>query len=259
MKSTQFYSTFARDKIFGSLGTSFQYKWKGIGYAHLNDYETTQQAIHWARLAAKQDPETVTFLAIPNTDWYQNQSPYTEPFPDAHTIIHFAADTITYDVPTISNEPNKTSNETRAIHILCIHHQHNNIGTTNQINTINTTIGNLQISQYHTHIVPPTPPNTKVNKNTKWNKLTYPPYNTPQNIWVDPLPNFEIHTTLKFSAQYSYYTDGSFLPPKEAEDGHWKKEKIGYGIYNPTKPNVQISKKTPWTTNMLQSRTNGHP
>jgi hypothetical protein len=146
MKSTQFYSAFARDKIFGSLGTTFQYKWKGIGYAHPNDAETAQQAIHWARLAAKQDPETVTFLAIPDTDWYQNQSPYTGPFPDAHTIIHFAADTITYDVPTISNEPNKTSNETRAIHILCIHHQHNNIGTTNQINTINTTIGNLQIS-----------------------------------------------------------------------------------------------------------------
>jgi len=46
MKSTQFYSTFARDKIFGSLGTAFQYKWKGIGYAHPNDAKTAQQAIH---------------------------------------------------------------------------------------------------------------------------------------------------------------------------------------------------------------------
>ena len=31
---TKYYSTFARDKIFGSLGNAFQYKWQGIGYAH---------------------------------------------------------------------------------------------------------------------------------------------------------------------------------------------------------------------------------
>jgi ribonuclease HI len=130
------------------------------------------------------------------------------------------------------------------MHILCIHHQSNNIGTTNQIDTINTTIENLKIPQYHTHTAPPTPPNTKVNKNTKWNKLTYPPHNLP-NTWVDPLPNFVINTTPKFLPQYSYYTDGSFLPPKEAEDGHWKKKKAGYGIYNPSKPDVQISKRLP--------------
>jgi hypothetical protein len=31
---TQLFSPFARDKVFGSLGTAFQYKWKVIGYAH---------------------------------------------------------------------------------------------------------------------------------------------------------------------------------------------------------------------------------
>jgi hypothetical protein len=46
IKTTQFYSTYARDKIFGSLGTSFQYKSKDIGYAHPNDIETTEQALH---------------------------------------------------------------------------------------------------------------------------------------------------------------------------------------------------------------------
>ena len=43
---SKFYSPFDRDKVFGSLGTAFQYKWKGIGYAHPYDEETTQQAIH---------------------------------------------------------------------------------------------------------------------------------------------------------------------------------------------------------------------
>ena len=28
-------SPFTRDKVFGSLGTSFQYKWKGFGFVHL--------------------------------------------------------------------------------------------------------------------------------------------------------------------------------------------------------------------------------
>ena len=53
---TQFHSTFNRDKIFGSLGTAFQHKWTGTGYAHPHNEETTLQAIHCARLAAKHDP-----------------------------------------------------------------------------------------------------------------------------------------------------------------------------------------------------------
>ena len=36
-----------------------------------------------------------------------------------------------------------------------------------------------------------------------------------------------------------------FIPPKQDDDGHWKKEKVGYGIYNPTKPEIQISKRLP--------------
>jgi hypothetical protein len=170
-------------------------------------------------------------------------SPYNGPFPDTHVITHFAADTITYEEPTIPLEPNKTRTKPLAIHIWCIHYQNNNIGTTNQINTINTTIKNLQILQHYIQIAPPTPPNTKVNKSTKWNKLIYPPYNNSHNIDIISLPNYEINTTLKFPPQYGYYTNGSFVPPKGDNNGHWKKEKEGYIIYNPTKPEAQISKR----------------
>ena len=82
---SKFYSPFTRDKIFGSLGTAFQYKWNGIGYAHPHNEETTQQAIHWARLAAKHDPDTITILVTPDINWYLNYSPHTGPFPDTRS------------------------------------------------------------------------------------------------------------------------------------------------------------------------------
>ena len=184
-----------------------------------------QQAIHWARLAAKKDPNTITLLVIPDINWYQNYSPHTGPFPDTHVLAHFTTDTITYDEPTTPQNINKPRIEPLAIHIFCIHHQNQAIGTPDQINTIQTTIENLQITQYHIQKAPPTPPNTPVNKNTKWNKLLYPPHTNPSTPNIPPLPNYEIYTTLKFPPQYSYYTDGSFIPPIKANDGHWKKEK----------------------------------
>lgn len=46
--------------------------------------------------------------------------------------------------------------------------------------------------------------------------------------------------TPKYPPQYCYYTDGSFIPPKETAQGHWKRENAGYGIYNPFK-NLKIT------------------
>ena len=105
---SKFYSPFARDKVFGALGTAFQYKWEGIGYAHPHNKETAQQAIHWARLAAKNDPNTITIVVIPNTNWYQDPSLHIGPFPYTDVITHFAADTIIYKEPTIPQEIQKT-------------------------------------------------------------------------------------------------------------------------------------------------------
>ena len=180
----------------------------------------TQQAIHWARLAARNNPDTVTLIVTPDTNWYQNYSPHTGPFLDTHILAHFSVDTITYDVPTNPQNLNKPQIEPLAIHILCIHHQHNNFGTPNQIDTIKTIIENLQIGQYHIQTIPPTPNNTPINKNTKWNKLLYPPHNNPSITPIPPIPNYEIQHTLKFLPQYSYYIDGSFIPPMKANDEH---------------------------------------
>ena len=126
-----------------------------------------QQTIHWARLAAKNDPNTVTLLVTPDMNWYQNYSPHTGPFSDTHVLAHFYADTITYDEPTNPQNTNKPRIDTLAIHIRCIHHQQHNFGTSNQIDTIKTTIEKLQITQYHIQKTPPMPHNISVNKNTK--------------------------------------------------------------------------------------------
>ena len=203
----------------------------------------TQQTIHWARLAAKNDPNTITILVTPDINWYQNYSPHIGPFLDTHVLAHFMADTITYDEPTIPQNTNKPRIEPLAIHILCIHHQTHNIGTPNHINTIKSTIKNIQIRQYHIQQTPPTPRNTPVNKNAKWNKLLYPPHTNSPPTNTPTLPNYEINTTLTFPPQYSYYTDGSFIPPIKDNAGHWKKEKAGYEIYNPIKTKKNIYQK----------------
>jgi hypothetical protein len=162
---SKYYSPLARDKVFGALRTAFQYKWEDIGYAHPYDEETTQQTIHLAILAAKNDPNIITIIIAPNINWYSDPSPYIGSFLDTHVITHFAADSITYKEPTILQESQKPKTDPLAIQILCIHHQNHDIGTTHQINTLKTSFEILQIPQYYVHNVPPTSHNTSVNKN----------------------------------------------------------------------------------------------
>jgi hypothetical protein len=102
-----YYSPFQRDSIFGSSGTAFKHKWSNNGYAHLHNKENIQKAIHWARLAAKENHDTITILTIPDEEWTTNDTPHKTIFDDTHVIIHFPPDTIRYTEPTIPHELNK--------------------------------------------------------------------------------------------------------------------------------------------------------
>jgi hypothetical protein len=100
----------------------------------------------------------------------------------------------------------------------------------------------LQIPTMFNQAAPPTPMATPVNHSTKWAKLTYPPL--PPIIQPLDTPLIicpERCLPLKYPPQFCYYTDGSFKPPKETSRGHWKREKMGYGIYNPFK-DLKIAK-----------------
>ena len=247
----EFYSPFSRDKIFGSIGHAFSYKWKGIGYAYPHNEKEAETAIHWARLAAKNDPNTITILTIPNNKWYQNHTPHIGPFRDTYVITHIPANTITYEEPTIPIEMNKPQVEPSIIHILCVHQSNNNIGNIEQINTLTTIFNNLHIPQVHTQIAPPTPPNIQVNKSKKWNALAYPTTNLPQNDEIPSLPIYENNKSLKFPPQYCYYTDGSFLPPQQVDD-RWTREKAGYGVYNQHK-NLELAVRLPGLQNIFRA------
>ena len=72
----------------------------------------------------------------------------------------------------------------------------------------------------------------------KWSKLNYP--NTPIYNYtsIPQIPCYQTNLPLKFHPQFSYYTDGSFLPLKEIEPNIWMREKAGYGIYSPKGLNI---------------------
>ena len=210
--------TFPIDKYFGSMGTAFSHRWQGIDYAHPHNESEAQTTIHWARLATKHDPYTITILIIPYINWNQNLTPYIGPFLDTHVITHIPTYITKYEEPT---KPPKLSEPcieslTLAIRILCVvHHWHNNIGTIEQMDTIKTICNNLNITRITTQSALPTPQNIEVNISKKWNVLTYSSPNIHYNYTIPPIPNYKNETPLKFSPQYCFYTDGSFNPPKK--------------------------------------------
>ena len=222
-----------------------------MGYAHPHNTIDLQQAIHWARLAAENDPNSITILISPDTNWYQNPNPYFGPFPDTHVIAQFAADTITYEKPTVPPELNIPRKELSTLQILCIHHQNHNIGTYEQLDQLSRIANNIAIQHIYTQVATHIPPNTRVKPSKKWSKLTYPNITLLNPTTIPQLPNYQTNLPLKFHPQFSYYTDGSFKKPKEIAPGVWKRKKAGYGIYSPK--GLNIAKRLNGHQNILRA------
>ena len=157
-------------------GPAFNHKWTGNGYAHPHTESDSQQALHWARLAAQNNPDTITILITTDPNWYHNPTPHEGPFPDSHVITHFNADTVTYDEPTIPPELQiEPRTESSDIRILCVHHKTMHVGPTNYAGQMHNIATSLQIpTKFHT-TAPPTPINTSVNRCKYWSLLPYPP------------------------------------------------------------------------------------
>ena len=94
-------SFFPRNKIFGSFGTSFQYRWYGLGYAYLHDINAAQQTLYWVRLAVSTDPNNITLITLSNNKWYDNLARLIGLFPNTHVIAYFPPRMLTYEEPTI--------------------------------------------------------------------------------------------------------------------------------------------------------------
>jgi hypothetical protein len=196
-KINTFYSPFQRDSIFGSRGLAYSHKWQNIGYAHPHNTENTHQAIHWARLTAQENQNTITILTIPDEEWTTNDTPYKTKFDDTHVSIQFPANAIIYNEPTIPPELDKEPRkEPLAIRIVCIHHQNTEINIADLETKLLQITTNLNINPPYIKTPPPTPPNVKVHKHPKWNKMS-----CPLNRNHDPspqLPNFSQNQHKKF-------------------------------------------------------------
>jgi hypothetical protein len=223
-----YYSPFQRDSIFGSKGPAFMHKWQDRGYAHPHNKENIQKAIHWTRLAAKENQDTIIVLTIPDEEWTTNDTPYKTTFEDTHVIIYFPPGSITYTEPTIPPELNKEPRiETLALRILCIHHKNTTINIPNLESNIRQITTKLQIIPSYIITSPPTPNNTKVHKHPKWHKSPHPPQLHLPN--ATQIPDFPHIYQAKFLSQYCYYTDGSFSPPKPQANGMWDPAQARYG------------------------------
>ena len=196
------FSPFSCNKVFGSLGKAFDHKWEGIGYAHPHSKDDAQKAIHWARLAASKNPANVTYIIHPDTNWYQNPSPHTGPFPDTHIISIFEADTIIYTEPTKPPKPQTTNKEEKprkepsTLQLLCIHHQNNDIGTQITLDQLTQIAKILNIKQIYTKSAPPTPLPITVNNKTQWKKTKYLPSSQTQLHKSTALPDLHHITPL---------------------------------------------------------------
>jgi hypothetical protein len=227
-----YYSPFQRDSIFGSRGTTFKHKWLGNGYAHPHNKENIQKTIYWARLAAKENQDTITILTIPDEEWITNDAPYKTIFEDTHVIIYFPPNAIIYTEPTIPPKLNKEPRmEPLAVRILCIYHKNTTIDIPNLEPKLLQITTKLQINSLYIITLPSTPTNTKVHKHPQWNKSPHPPQTNPPNALQ--LPDFPNIHQPKFPQQYCYYTNGSFTLSKQQANGFWDPTQAGYGIWNP--------------------------
>jgi hypothetical protein len=185
---------------------------------------------------------------MPDKHWYTITHPTKDLFPDTHLLAYFEANTITYKEPTIPPKLHKPKLESKTLHIYCIHYQSDTICSPDQLQPLSST---LNIPNFQLHFIGPTPLNTPVNTNPKWHSLPSCPLQL-QGHLPPPLSHYTSITVLKVLPQYSYYTDGSFIPPKLKNNDQWQRETTGYGIYNSTK-NINISEHLPGLQNILRA------
>jgi hypothetical protein len=242
----QFYSAFPRDCIFGSIGNAFLHKWNGCGFAHPPS-PLLPQAIHMARIAAKTNPLSYTILINIDPNWHQQTNPFIAQYKDIYVITNIPPNTLQYHVPLAPPYDKQSHIEKLAIQILCIHHKTTTIGDISAMEQLNDYFPN---TPFLIQIAQPTPRHTKVQIHKTRHTLPDPPPLLYIHNNTNPLPNYTFALPLKFPPKYSYYTDGSFKPPKQISTNNWRSKTASYGIYGPIK-DLQISERLPGLQNIL--------
>jgi ribonuclease HI len=250
---TQYNSPHTRDILFGSRGKANSTKWTGHGLAFPTDHNTTLEALHWARMAAKEDAQTLTILIINHKDWTPQQIPLINH--DIHILATIPPHTIIYN-PTPKwpkyyqyTEPSLTS-------IICVHNQDTILNNTQIPTVLQRILKNTIHTHIDTHPIKSTPTHYNVKFSNAWKNA---PKTTPPQIIntnIIPLPSTFTHTyPLKFHPQQCTYTDGSFIPPTINSEGHIEGNTAGSGVYSPNN-NTKIAERLPGYQNILKAELN---
>ena len=184
---TQYHSPHNRDILFGSMGHANSSRWSGIGLAFPTDHHTTVEAIHWARIAAKEDARTITILIVNHKDWTIPQLPLTTNS-DTHIMATIPPHTIQCD-PTPEWPKYYQYTEPSITSIICIHNQ------TNIPMNIQTPIALQQVLQQtlNTHIdtfpIKPTPTHYNVKFSLAWKTAPKVSITQNKNTQITPLPH----------------------------------------------------------------------
>ena len=116
----QYNSPHTRDIIFGSMRHAKSSRWTGLGLACPTDHNTTLEAIHWARMATKEDAQTITILIVNHKDWAPQKLPLTNT--NIHIMATIPPHTIQYN-PTPKWPKYYQYTEPSITSIICIHNQ----------------------------------------------------------------------------------------------------------------------------------------
>jgi hypothetical protein len=225
--------------------------WKGIGLAYPTNHNTTVEAIHWARMATKEDPNTTTILIINHKDWTSQQILLTKNT-DVHIMATIPPHTIQY-TPTPEwpkyyqyVEPSLTS-------IICIHGQINPTPSLQTPHGLPHILKQTMNTHIDTYPIKPTIPHYRIKFSHTWKNS--PNNNTPitritPSITI-PAKYYHQHP-LKYHPQQCIYTDGSFIPPSKIYEGQIEGNTARSGVYSPNN-NTHISERLLGYQNILRA------
>ena len=200
---TQYNSPHTRDIIFGSLGHAHSSRWKGHGLAFPPDYNTTLQAIHWARMAAKENTHTSTILIINHQDWTPQKLNLTN-VADIHVIATIPPHTMQYK-PTPEWPQYYQYTETSLTSIIYIHNQLTPATRQQFPNNLRDILKRITNTYIDIHPIQPTPNNYHIKFSKAW-KIA-PKENTPPNT-----PHILPHTPPQIPPA-TLYIHGRILHP----------------------------------------------
>ena len=131
------------------MGHAQSFRWKDIVLAYPTDYNITVEAIHWARMTAKDDTNTITILIFNHNAWTPQQFLITTKG-DIYTLITIPPHTIQYK-PTPEWPKYYHYVEPLLLSVICIRSQTNlgpNLRTPHELPHILKEITNIHIDTY---------------------------------------------------------------------------------------------------------------